>query len=150
MGYWAKDGSFVREASDDAPRMTQGDTWEAGQRVIKGMQDWEEQEKRRKTAEKQSRIEFYEMQKREENKRINEIKYQENKREAVRIIVDQKRQEYNKKSWFGKSIAKLTGQTFAKMRNGIEENAMKRVQNMSPEYLERFIENNFEEKGRSR
>ena len=36
------------------------------------------------------------------------------------------------------------------MRNEIEENAMKRVQNMSPEYLERFIENNSEEKGRSR
>ena len=150
MGYWAKDGSYVREASDDAPRMTQGDAWDAQQRVTKGTQDWEAQEKMRKEAEKQSRIDYYETQKIIEEKRSKAINYERNQREAIRIIVEQKRQEYNKKSWFGKSIAKLTGKTFAKMRNEIEENAMKRVQNMSPEYLERFIENNSEEKGRSR
>ena len=60
MGYWSKDGSYVRDASDDAPRMTQGDTWEAGQRVIKGMQDWEAQEKRKIESEKELREEYYE------------------------------------------------------------------------------------------
>lgn len=150
MGYWAKDGSYVREASDDAPRMTQGDAWEAEQRVLKGMKDWEAQENRRKAAEKESRVEYHEIRKNIENQRMDAIEYERNQMEAIRIIVEQKRQEYNKKSWFGKAIAKLRGKTFAKMRNEIENYATKRVENMSPEYLERFIENNSEEKGRSR
>lgn len=150
MGYWAKNGSYVREASDDAPRMTQGDTWEAGQRVIKGMQDWEEQEKRRKEAEKQSRIEYYEIEKAIAKKKTNELNYELNKIEAVRIIVEQKRDAYNKKSWFGKAIAKLRGKTFAKMRPEIEEYATRRVENMSPEQLDVFIEDSLEQKGRSR
>ena len=150
MGYWAKDGSYVREASDDAPRMTQGDAWDAQQRVTKGTQDWEAQEKMRKEAEKQSRIDYYETQKIIEEKRSKAINYERNQREAIRIIVEQKRQEYNKKSWFGKSIAKLRGKTFAKMRNEIEDYATRRVENMSPEQLEWFIENNSEQKGRSR
>ena len=150
MGYWAKDGSFVREASDDTPRMTQGDTWEAGQRVVKGMQDWEAQEKRRKEAERETRADYYETRKIIEEKRSKAINYERNQMEAIRIIVEQKRQEYNKKSWFGKGIAKLRGKTFAKMRNEIEDYATRRVENMSPEQLERFIENNSEQKGRSR
>ena len=36
------------------------------------------------------------------------------------------------------------------MRNEIEDYATRRVENMSPEQLERFIENNSEQKGRSR
>ena len=88
MGYWAKDGSYVREASDDAPRMTQGDAWDAQQRVTKGMQDWEAQEKMRKEAEKQSRIDYYETQKIIEEKRSKAINYERNQREAVRIIVE--------------------------------------------------------------
>lgn len=150
MGYWAKDGSYVRDASDDAPRMTQRDAWEAEQRVLEGMKDWEAQENRRKAAEKESRVEYHEIRKNIENQRMNAIKYERNQMEAIRIIVEQKRQEYNKKSWFGKAIAELRGKTFTKMRNEIEDYATKRVENMSPEYLERFIENNSEEKGRSR
>ena len=150
MGYWAKDGSYVREASDDTPRMTQGDAWEAEQRVIKGMQDWEAQEKRKKEAEKESRAEYYDIRKSIENEKMAAINYERNKMDAIRIIVEQKRQEYNKKSWFGKGIAKLRGKTFAKMRNEIEDYATIKVENMSPEQLERFIENNSEQQGRSR
>jgi len=150
MAYWAKDGSFVRDASDDTPRMTQGDSWEAEQRVIKGMQDWEAQEKRRKEAEREARAEYYDISQRIEKQRSDAIDYERNQMKAIRIIVEQKRQEYNKKSWFGKAIATLTGKTFAKMRNEIEDYATRRVENMSPEQLERFIENNLEQKGRSR
>lgn len=150
MGYWAKDGSYVREASDDAPRMTQGDMWEAQQRVLKGMQDWEIQEQKRKEAEKESRAEFYGIRKDVENQRMDAMEYDLNKKKAVRIIVEQKRQEYNKKSWFGKAIAKLRGKTFAKMRDEIEDYAIRKVENMGPELLERFIENNSEQKGRTR
>lgn len=150
MSYWSKDGSFVREASDDAPRMTQGGAWEAEQRVNKGLQDWEAQERRRKEAERAERVEYYETQQRIEKQRSDAIHYERNQMEAIRIIVEQKRQEYNKKSWFGKAIAKLSGKTFAKMRNEIEDYATRKVENMSPAALERFIENNSEEKGRSR
>ena len=150
MGYWAKDGSFVREASDDAPRMTQGDAWEAEQRVAKGMADWEAQEKRRKEAERESRAEYYEINKNIENKRMAALKHERNQSEAIRIIVEQKRQEYNKKSWFGEAIAKLRGKTFSNMRDQIEDYAARRVENMSPEQLEQFIESNSEQKGRAR
>lgn len=150
MGYWARDGAYVRDASDDAPRMTQGDAWEAEQRVIKGMQDWENEEKRRKEAEKRERIEYYETEKRIQQQKMDAFQHEQNQREAIRIIVEQKRQEYNQKSWFGKGIAKLRGKTFAKMRDQIEENAIRRVENMSPNRLEAFIQSNFEQKGRSR
>ena len=106
MGYWAKDGSYVRDASDDAPRMTQGDAWEAEQRVLEGMKDWEAQENRRKAAEKESRVEYHEIRKNIENQRMNAIKYERNQMEAIRIIVEQKRQEYNKKSWFNHVLCK--------------------------------------------
>jgi len=150
MGYWAKDGSYVREASDDAPRMTQGDSWEAGQRVIKGMQNWEAQEKRRKESEQKLKAEFYEIEKEIQNSKKEARIYESNKMKGVQIIIEQKRQNYNKKSWFGKAIAKLRGKTFAKMRPEIEEYATRRVENMSAEELAYFIENNSEEKGRSR
>lgn len=150
MGFWAKDGSYTREASDDAPRMTQGDMWEAGQRVEQGMSDWERQEQKRKDAERAARVEYYETKKAIENKRHAAIQHERNQQEAIRIIVEQKRQEYNKKSWFGKAIANLRGKTFAKMRSDIEEYATKRVEKMSPEYLEHFIESNTEDKGMSR
>lgn len=150
MAYWAKDGSFVREASDDTPRMTQGDDWEAQQRINKGMQDWEREEARRKAGERETRVGLYETQKMVQQQRADALNYERNQQEAVRLIVEQKRQEYNKKSWFGKAIATLRGKSFANMRAEIEENAINRVDIMSPEYLERFIENNSEEKGRSR
>lgn len=150
MGYWAKDGSFVREASDDAPRMTQGDIWEAGQRVTKGIQNFEEQEKRRKEAEREARVENYEFRKDIDNQRMNALNYERNKMEAIRIIVEQRREKYNNKGWFKKAIDTLLGKTFAKMRDEIEEYATRRVENMSPEQLARFIENSNEQKGRSR
>ena len=78
------------------------------------------------------------------------FEHEQNQREAIRIIVEQERQNYNNKSWFGKAIAKLRGRTFAKMRNEIEDYATRKVENMSPESLKRFIENNSEQKGRSR
>lgn len=149
MGYWAKDGSFVRDASDDAPRMTQGDAWEAGQRVIKGMQDFEAAEKRRKEAEREARIEYKETERAIEKQRAEALKFERNKIEAVKIIVEKRRQEYNQKSWFGKAVATLRGKTFAKMRSEIEDYATRRVDNMSPDQLEYFIESNSEQKGRS-
>ena len=150
MGYWAKDGSYVRDASDDAPRMTQGDSWEAEQRVIKGMQDWEKQEQKRKQGEKEDRISYYETQKAIEQKRSDALRYERNVNDAIKIIVDQKRQEYNNKSWFGKAVATLRGKTFKKMSIKIEEDARKRVENMSPSYLEHFIEENTLQEGRQR
>ena len=150
MSYWAKDGSFVREASDDTPRRTQGDDWEAQQRVNKGLQDWEREEARRKAGEREDRVGLYETQKMVAQQRADAIDYERNQQKAVRLIVEQKRQEYNKKSWFGKAIATLRGKSFANMRAEIEENAINRVDKMSPDQLKRFIENNSEEKGRSR
>lgn len=148
MAYWAKDGSFVREASDDNPRRTQGDDWEAQQRINKGMQDWEREEARRKAGERETSIGLYETQKMVQQQRADALNYERNQQEAVRLIVEQKRQEYNKKSWFGKAIATLRGKSFANMRAEIEENAINRVDRWSPEYLERFIEKQTE--GRSR
>lgn len=150
MGYWAKDHSYVRDSSDDTARRTQGDAWEAEQRVIKGMQDWEAQEKRRKEGEKEIRIANYEAEQRMLNERIAASSYERNQIKAIDIIVEQKRQEFAKKGLLGKAIAKLRGKTFAKIRNEIEDYATKRVENMSPEQLERFIENNSEQKGRAR
>lgn len=150
MGYWAKDHSYVRDASDDAPRMTQGDVWEAEKRATKAMQDWEEQENKRKEGEKQSRIHINEIQKNKTDQKNKAATYERNQMDAIRIIVEQKRQEYNKKSWFGKGIAKLRGKTFAKTRSEIEDYAIRRVENMSPQQLESFIENNSEQKGRAR
>ena len=148
MAYWAKDGSFVREASDDTPRRTQGDEWEAQQRVIKGMQDWERKEEKRKAAEKQDRIDYYETRRMVEEQRSDTFSYEHNKNKAVRLIVEQKRQEYKNKSWFKKLDAKLRGKSLAQNKIIIEANAWERVDKMSPEYLERFIEEQTE--GRSR
>lgn len=38
------------------------------------------------------------------------------RREAINLIVKQKRDEYNKKSWFGKAVAKLQGNSFDKTK----------------------------------
>ena len=67
MGYWVKDGSYVREVSDDTPRMIQGAGCEAEQRVVQWMKDWEEQERRKKEAESQAKTEYHEISKSIEN-----------------------------------------------------------------------------------
>lgn len=70
------------------------------------------------------------------------------RRKAINLIVQQKRDEYNKKSWFGKAIATLRGKGFDKMKKQITEAAERRVDRMSPEQVESFIEKQTE--GRSR
>lgn len=70
------------------------------------------------------------------------------RRKAINLIVQQKRDEYNKKSWFGKAIATLRGKSFDKMKKQITEAAEGRVDRMSPEQVESFIEKQTE--GRSR
>ena len=70
------------------------------------------------------------------------------RRKAINLIVQQKRDEYNKKSWFGKAIATLRGKSFDKMKKQITESAEGRVDRMSPEQVESFIEKQTE--GRSR
>ena len=70
------------------------------------------------------------------------------RRKAINLIVQQKRDEYNKKSWFGKAIATLRGKSFDKMKRQITEAAERRVDRMSPEQIEQFIERQTE--GRSR
>ena len=149
MGFWAKDGSYVREASDDIPKMTQGSELEAMERMNKGQQDWEAQVKAEKEAAKKAKIEYAEINKRAEENRMNAIEHERNQREAIRLIVDQKRQAYNNKSWFGKAIATMKGRNFANMRDKIEEDAIRRVGNMSPENLKEFIKVE-EERGQSR
>lgn len=70
------------------------------------------------------------------------------RRKAINLIVQQKRDEYNKKSWFGKAIATLRGKSFDKMKRQITEAAERRVDRMGPEQIEAFIEKQTE--GRSR
>ncbi len=70
------------------------------------------------------------------------------RRKAINLIVQQKRDEYNKKSWFGKAIATLRGKSFDKMKKQITESAEGRVDRMSSEQVESFIEKQTE--GRSR
>ena len=70
------------------------------------------------------------------------------RRKAINLIVQQKRDEYNKKSWFGKAIATLRGKGFDKMKKQITEAAERRVDRMSTEQVESFIEKQTE--GRSR
>lgn len=70
------------------------------------------------------------------------------RREAIRLIVQQKRDEYNKKSWFGKAIATLRGKSFDKMKKQITEAAERRIDRMEPDQIEAFIERQTE--GRSR
>lgn len=70
------------------------------------------------------------------------------RRKAINLIVQQKRDEYNKKSWFGKAIATLRGKSFDKMKKQITEAAERRVDRMSSEQVESFIEKQTE--GRSR
>ena len=70
------------------------------------------------------------------------------RRKAINLIVQQKRDEYNKKSWFGKAIATLRGKSFDKMKKQITEAAEGRVDRMSSEQVESFIEKQTE--GRSR
>lgn len=64
----------------------------------------------------------------------------ENRRTAINYIVQQKRNEYNRKSWFEKAIATLRGKNFDKMKSQITETAEKRVDRMTPEQVESFIE----------
>ena len=70
------------------------------------------------------------------------------RRKAINLIVQQKRDEYNNKSWFGKAIATLRGKSFDKMKKQITEAAEGRVDRMSSEQVESFIEKQTE--GRSR
>ena len=70
------------------------------------------------------------------------------RRKAINLIVQQKRDEYNKKSWFGKAIATVRGKGFDKMKKQITEAAERRVDRMSSEQVESFIEKQTE--GRSR
>lgn len=62
------------------------------------------------------------------------------RQEVIKIIVQQKRDEYNKRSPFGKAIAKLRGKSFDKMKGKITESAERIVDAMSPERLEEFVE----------
>lgn len=70
------------------------------------------------------------------------------RRTAINIIVQQKKDEYNKKSWFGKAVATLRGKNFDKTKQQIVEAAERRIDRMSPEQVENFIENHIE--GRAR
>jgi len=68
----------------------------------------------------------------------------ENRRNAINYIVQQKRDDYNKKSWLGKAIATLRGKNFDKMQRQVIADAERRVDRMSADQLERFVENRIE------
>lgn len=72
------------------------------------------------------------------------------RRELIRIFVQQKKDEYNNKSWFGKAVAKISGKSFDKMKGQITEAAERRVDRMEPEQIERLLENHAEKEGRTR
>lgn len=57
------------------------------------------------------------------------------------MIVKQKRDEYNKKSWFGKAVAKLQGNSFDKTKDQITQSARRKVDRMTPEEVLEFVEN---------
>lgn len=81
--------------------------------------------------------------------KINKAREQSEQRsEAVKLIVQQKKDEYNRKSWFSKAIATLQGKSYDKRKNEILEAAERRVDRMLPEQVEAFIEN--QKEGRSR
>lgn len=65
-----------------------------------------------------------------------------NKFRAIDIIVQQKKDEYMSKSWFGKSIARLKGKDFYKMQDKIYENAKSSVDLMDDEQIKDFIKKN--------
>lgn len=72
------------------------------------------------------------------------------RRKAVNILVQQKRDEYNQKSWFGKAISSLRGESFDKLKKQIIETAERRVNIMSPERIEKLIEKNEQKGGKQR
>ena len=83
----------------------------------------------------------------EAEQRRQEWKMSQIEREG-REQVAQRRDEYNKKSWFGKAIATLRGKSFDKMKKQITEAAERRIDRMEPDQIEAFIERQTE--GRSR
>ena len=76
--------------------------------------------------------------------------HSENRRQAINYIVQEKRDEYNKKSWLGKAFAKMRGKDFQSLRSKIRAEAEQRVDKMSDDQLERFVERHIESEGRTR
>jgi len=62
------------------------------------------------------------------------------RRAAINLIVSQKRDEYNKKSWFGKAVATMMRKSFSQRKKEIIEAAERRVDRMTPEQMENFVE----------
>ena len=56
MGYYAKDGSYVRDDSDFEPRPTQGDLWDAEQRVTEAMEREEARKRINEELEREARV----------------------------------------------------------------------------------------------
>lgn len=69
---------------------------------------------------------------REENRERSE--------QVAKIIVQQKKDEYNKKSWLGKAFTRLRGKSPKQMSAQINNAARNKAINMTPEQQERFIE----------
>lgn len=100
----------------------------------------------------QERLEA-EQAKTEFRKKQDEINLQwsvEQRKTAIRYIVQQKREEYNKKSWFGKAMSKIKGTDFNKIKRQIEIDAIKRVEKMTDEQVESFNERHEMHEGKTR
>ena len=147
MGYWAKDGSYVREETDVQP-MSQLDILEARKRSAAAIEAWEKEEARRKANEEAARQEYAESWREKERRKSAAFQHQDNQHRAVRMIVEQARLDYYEQSWLKRSFDKIRGKSFYDMKFEIEENALNKVERMSPERLERFIEE--QNKGRSK
>ncbi len=162
MGYYARDGAYMHDENDSHYRNQYGEPIKTtgGPDYDERVRDSEGQRNlnrygeplRGATSEYHSDIKGtsidlnkiraertkHESQMRQIEDRNDEIT--QNRREAIKIIVQEKREEYERKSWFSKTIAKLRGKSFDKMKWQITEEARQKVNSMSEDRLERFIE----------
>lgn len=120
------------------------ESYERERRMSKYQEGLDREQRNREKIEEEQRREEWRM---AEMERVGREQVAQ-RRKAINLIVQQKRDEYDKKSWFGKAVAKLRGKSFDKMKRQITEDAEKRVDRMIPEQVERFIEKQTE--GRAR
>ena len=170
MGYYAKDGAYMHDENDVHYRNTYGEPIKTtgGPSYSERTRDSEAQRNLNKYGEplrgatkeysneakgtvidlNKIRADRYKNELRTQQLIQEGIEHSQNRREAIKIIVEQKRRACNDKSWLRKAAAKLSGKTFDKMKSQITKEAERRVDKMSPERLEQFVENAKE--GRSR
>jgi len=148
QGYSSADDPERKDYSPSGVEAQQRDTLAASVERERRMSEYQagldKEQRNRDNIEAQQQRESWEMSQIEREGREQVAQ----RREAINLIVQQKRDEYNKKSWFGKAVATLRGKSFDKMKKQITEAAERRVDRMGSEQIEQFIEKQTE--GRAR